>query len=225
MSRPSLPQERPAFLRNFSTTLKLGLCNILFRDKIMSMGLRIAAAILSITLGTGMVWALSQADAQPSASSSLGQSSAQPQESSGSSSRETKIDLSPPKNDAKDHPNSAAAVANVEQDEASNGPEAHTWNPHKAAKDLEVGDFYFRRKNYRAALDRYKEALQFKPDDAVANFRVGECLTKLNDSGAAIPYYQEYLKILPNGPLAKDAEKALAELEKTNDASVKNGGK
>lgn len=135
------------------------------------------------------------------------------------------MDLSPPKNDAKDHPNSAAAVANVEQDESGNVQELHTWNPHQAAKDVEVGDFYFRQKNYRAALDRYKEALQFKADDAVANFRVGECLAKLNDPGAAIPYYQEYLKILPNGPLAKDAAKALAKLEKTDDASAKNGGK
>ena len=38
--------------------------------------------------------------------------------------------------------------------------EFHPWNPHKAAKDIEVGDYYFKeRKNYRAAADRYREAL------------------------------------------------------------------
>ena len=40
--------------------------------------------------------------------------------------------------------------------------EFHPWNPHKAAKDIEVGDYYFKRKNYRAAEDRYREALFYK---------------------------------------------------------------
>ena len=38
-------------------------------------------------------------------------------------------------------------------------------------KDIQVGDFYFKRKNYKAALERYKEALYYKQNDAVATFR------------------------------------------------------
>ena len=56
--------------------------------------------------------------------------------------------------------------------------EFRVWNPHKAEKDVEVGDFYFKRKNYRAALDRYREALYYKYDDAVATFRLGVCQEK-----------------------------------------------
>lgn len=184
---------------------------------------------LALVFGTGtLLWASPrpQADqSQPSpATPNSRQQSDRLQESGESSSRETKVDLAPPKNDAKDHPNSAAAVANVEQDEPGDVQELHTWNPHRAAKDIEVGDFYFRQKNYRAALSRYKEALQFKPDDALANFRIGECFTKLDDPGAAVPYYQEYLKVLPHGPFSKDAEKALAKVEKTEDVS-KDGPK
>ena len=74
-----------------------------------------------------------------------------------SSSRDTKIDISPPKDDAKSHPSSDSSIAD-EPDDDSDVQEMHPWNPHKAAKDLEVGDFYFRRKNYRAALERYREA-------------------------------------------------------------------
>src|ERR1700704_162241 len=83
-----------------------------------------------------------------------------------SSSRSTKIDLSPPTDDAKSHPNSGTAVSDAE-DANTDVQEMHPWDPHKAMKDLEVGDFYFKRKNYKAALDRYKEALLYKPNDAL----------------------------------------------------------
>lgn len=129
-----------------------------------------------------------------------------------SSSRDTRIDLSPPSDDQKKHPQSGAAVVDAE-DAASDVQEMHPWDPHKAAKDVEVGDFYFKRKNYRAALERYKEALIYKPNDALANFRLAECSEKTGNQGDAITHYQEYLKILPHGPLAPDAEKALERLK------------
>lgn len=88
----------------------------------------------------------------------------------------------------------------------------HPWNPHKAAKDVEVGDFYFRRKNYRAALNRYQEALLYKPDYAIANFRLGETFERLEQTEEAVSHYQAYLKVLPHGPLSKDAEKAIQKL-------------
>ncbi|MGA7442881.1 MAG: hypothetical protein WBW82_11990, partial [Candidatus Sulfotelmatobacter sp.] len=68
-----------------------------------------------------------------------------------SSSKDTQIDLAPPDDDAKTHPQSSAAMAEAETEMlgGSNGiSEFHTWDPHKAAKNIEVGDFYFKRKNY-----------------------------------------------------------------------------
>ena len=100
-----------------------------------------------------------------------------------SSSRDTRIDISPPKDDAKNHPASKAAVADLE---APDNPdlgidEFHPWNPLKAKKDIEVGDFYFKRKNYKAALERYKDALYYKDNDAIASFRLAVCQEKLGD--------------------------------------------
>ena len=129
-----------------------------------------------------------------------------------SSSKDTRIDLSPPKDDQKNHPQSGAAMVDAE-DAASDVQEMHPWDPHKAAKDVEVGDFYFKRKNYRAAMERYKEALVYKPNDALANFRLAECSEKTGNQADAVTHYQEYLKILPHGPLAPDAEKALERLK------------
>jgi tetratricopeptide (TPR) repeat protein len=129
-----------------------------------------------------------------------------------SSSKDTRVDLSPPSDDQKNHPQSGAAMVDAEG-AASDVEEMHPWDPHKAAKDVEVGDFYFKRKNYHAALERYKEALIYKPNDALANFRLAECFEKIGNPGDAVTHYQEYLKILPHGPLAPDAEKALERLK------------
>jgi predicted TPR repeat methyltransferase len=107
---------------------------------------------------------------------------------------------------------SGVAISDAEES-ASDVQEFHPWDPHKAAKDVEVGDFYFKRKNYRAALERYKEALTFKPNDAIANFRLAECSEKVGTTSDAIAHYQEYLKILPHGPFAADAQKALERLK------------
>jgi len=134
-----------------------------------------------------------------------------------SSSRDTRIDTTPPKDDDKNHPNSEAAVADLAPAPASDTSdvqEFHPWNPYKANKDIQVGDYYFKRKNYKAALDRYKEALYYKNNDAVATFRIAECQEKLGDKAEAKKFFEQYLKILPEGPLAKDAHAQLAKLAK-----------
>jgi tetratricopeptide (TPR) repeat protein len=132
-----------------------------------------------------------------------------------SSSKDTQIDLSPPPDDAKGHPHSADAL----KDEGSNG-DVHPWDPHRAAKDIEVGDFYFRRKNYRAAEDRYREALLYKDNDAIATYRLAICLEKMDRPDEAIAEFEGYLRILPHGPQAGDARKAIDRL-KGPSASVK----
>src|SRR5712671_1984504 len=141
-----------------------------------------------------------------------------------SSSRDTRIDISPPKDDAKSHPFSKAAVADSDADENaenSDVQEVHPWNPMKALKDIEVGDYYFKRKNYRAALDRYKEALFYKDNDAIANFRLAQCEEKVGDKSEAKKYYEQYLKILPEGEFAKESRVSLVRLAKTTTASTK----
>ena len=132
-----------------------------------------------------------------------------------SSSHDTRIDISPPKDDAKNHPGSKAALEDLdipENIDATGVQEFHPWNPMKAIKNIEVGDFYFKRKNYKAALERYKEALYYKDGDAVASFRLAVCQEKLGDKAEAKKYYEQYLKILPLGPFAKEAQGSLERL-------------
>jgi tetratricopeptide (TPR) repeat protein len=132
-----------------------------------------------------------------------------------SSSKDTQLDLNPPANDAKVHPQSSAAVAEAEAATLSPGgiTELHSWDPHKAAKNVEVGDFYFKRKNYHAAEERYREALRYKDNDAIATIRLAVCLEKLGILDDARAEYESYLRILPHGPQSSEAQKALARLK------------
>jgi len=133
-----------------------------------------------------------------------------------SSSRDTRIDVSPPKDDAKNHPNGGQlpSLGNPPAPDAAadDVQELHAWNPYRAVKDDEVGDFYFKRKNYKAALARYQDALDFKENDAVATFRMAQCYEKLDQPDQAISHFRQYLKILPDGPYAKEARKSLDKL-------------
>jgi tetratricopeptide (TPR) repeat protein len=153
--------------------------------------------------------------------SSPDNAAARDREAAESSSRDSRIDISPPKDDAKNHPFSKAAVSDLEEDDNPDAEvqEFRPWNPMKAMKDVEVGDFYFKRKNYRAALDRYKEALYYKDNDAMASLRLAECQEKLGDKAEAKKYYEQYLKILPEGEFAKEAHASLDRLGKSTVSS------
>src|SRR5258708_7808681 len=132
-----------------------------------------------------------------------------------SSSKDTQIDLSPPADDAKAHPQSSTAVAEAEAEtlRGTGVSEFKTWDPHKAPRSVEGGAFYFKRKNYRAAEDRYREALRYKDNDAVATIRLAVCLEKLGILDDARAEYESYLKILPHGAQASEAQKAIDRLK------------
>src|SRR3954467_9396672 len=127
-----------------------------------------------------------------------------------SSSKQTQIDISPPKDDAAKHPES----------DVSDVTEVHAFNPHKAEKDVEVGEFYMKRKNYRAAEDRFREALIYKPGDAVATYRLGEVLDAEGHTAEAAKVYHEYLNIPSSGKYAPGAKKALARLDQKTSAAA-----
>jgi tetratricopeptide (TPR) repeat protein len=119
-----------------------------------------------------------------------------------SSSKDTKVDLSPPPGDS---------------NRPLGGPEDvqefHPYDPHRAEKNVEVGNYYLKRGNYPAAISRYREALQFKPNDAIATFQLGVALEKSGALDEACQNYESYLKILPRGPSASAARKALDRLK------------
>jgi tetratricopeptide (TPR) repeat protein len=82
-----------------------------------------------------------------------------------------------------------------------------------ALRSEEIADLYFKDGNYAGALSRYTEALHFVPDDETAAFGVAESARKLGKRDQAVEAYKTYLKLAPQGKKAKQARKAIAELE------------
>lgn len=87
------------------------------------------------------------------------------------------------------------------------------WDPHRAEKDVEVGNYYLRLKNYRAALERFNDALMYKPGDAEATYWLAVTQEKLDLLTPAYQNYREYQKLLPSGPRAKDSAEAIKRIE------------
>jgi hypothetical protein len=134
-----------------------------------------------------------------------------------SSSQDNPVDLSPPKNDAKAHRDSSSPVTDTGTGDASID-QSRPWDPHRAMKDIEVGDFYFRQKNYVGAESRYREALYYKNNDAIATYQLALCLEKMNRPDEAVDEYEAYLRILPDGPKAGKAKKAIERLTSAADS-------
>lgn len=130
---------------------------------------------------------------------------APPRSDDESSSESTRIDLSPPKGDTMSHPDGGHVA-----DQALGVQ--HEWNPLRAMKDVEVGDYYYGRGSYKAAISRYQEALEYKPRDAVATIKLARTLEKMKSFEEAKLRYEEYLAILKDGPNAAEARKALERL-------------
>jgi tetratricopeptide (TPR) repeat protein len=90
-----------------------------------------------------------------------------------------------------------------------------------AAQSVDVGDYYFGEKNFRAALSRYQEALESKPDDPAIYLRLGRAFEKLGETTRAFEEYDASVVADPAAPSAQEARKSAEglrpEVEKRGD--------
>ena len=82
-----------------------------------------------------------------------------------------------------------------------------------AAHNVEVGDYYFEKRNYSGALPRYDDALEEKPEDIAIHVRLGRVLEKLNQVPRAIEEYKAALRLGRPKKWADEAKAALLRLE------------
>ena len=179
-----------------------------------------AIAVVTAGLGISFVALSQEKPASPPASNSPQTGNQPPRSDSASSgessSKDTKIPLESPAADQSRTTGNSGSASDVR--------EMRPWDPHKADKAVEVGDFYFKRGNYAAAISRYREALYWKQDDAVALFRLGQSLEAVGQYAEARTQYSRYLQVLPHGPSAGDAQKALNRLKDKPDDPKKMAG-
>jgi len=90
-------------------------------------------------------------------------------------------------------------------------PDQPTWDPLRAEKDLEVGQYYMKRGDYDAAIDRFNDAIEAKPGYAVPYKYLGEAQEKKGVKKQAIKSYTRYLDLYPH---AEDADKIRKRIDK-----------
>ena len=123
----------------------------------------------------------------------------------------------PPKDEKPGESSSKDSQINLEGPSKGSGDttvqQMYPYDPHKSAKDVEVGRFYLKAKNYRAALDRFNEALLYKPRDAEATFFLAQTQERLELYDRATKNYHDYLAMLPEGPYARESQDAVKRIE------------
>ncbi|MBV9761604.1 MAG: tetratricopeptide repeat protein [Acidobacteriaceae bacterium] len=97
-----------------------------------------------------------------------------------------------------------------EEDE-SVAPEKFPLDPLESDRNVRVGNYYWRKGNYRAALQRYERATKYNPSSADAFFKVGEAEEKLKNKDAAKTAFQRVIQISPDSKTAHEAKKKLGE--------------
>ena len=93
-------------------------------------------------------------------------------------------------------------------------PKEYSFNPLQAAKELKVGNYYFKKGNYRAAAQRFQEATKWDGTLAEAYLRLGEAKEKQHDRKAAAEAYAKYLEIAPDAKEAPEVKKRLDKVKK-----------
>jgi tetratricopeptide (TPR) repeat protein len=117
-----------------------------------------------------------------------------------------------PQPDAKQKPRKHADSA------TKNAPDQPAWDPLRAEKDLEVGQFYMRKGDIDAAIDRFQDATTAKPGYAIPFRYLGEAQEKKGLKKEAIKSYQRYLDLYPH---AEDGDKIRNKIEKLRAAAEK----
>jgi tetratricopeptide (TPR) repeat protein len=113
--------------------------------------------------------------------------------------------------DQQDAPPPRAPVKPNKDNATQNAPDQPTWDPLRAEKDLEVGQYYMHKGDVDAAIDRFQDATLAKPGYAIPFRFLGEAQEKKGLKKQAIKSYQRYLDLYPH---AEDGDKIRKKIEK-----------
>lgn len=83
------------------------------------------------------------------------------------------------------------------------------FNPLQSTKEIQIGNFYFKKGRYRAAAQRFQEATLWNSGNAEAWLRLAETREKLKDQKAARDAYAKYLELSPDAKNAVQIRKKI----------------
>jgi tetratricopeptide (TPR) repeat protein len=99
------------------------------------------------------------------------------------------------------------------EEDASAIPQQYSFNPVRSKRDVEVGNFYFKKGDWKAAAARFREATLWNEGNAEAWLRWGEAEEKRGSVKAAKSAYQKYVELAPDGKTSAEVKKRLEKLK------------
>ena len=92
-----------------------------------------------------------------------------------------------------------------------NAPDQPKWDPLRAERDMQVGQYYMHKGDVDAAIDRFEDATTAKPGYALPFRLLGEAQEKKGLKRQAIKSYTRYLDLYPK---AEDRDKVQKKIDK-----------
>ena len=92
-----------------------------------------------------------------------------------------------------------------------NAPDQPKWDPLRAERDMQVGQYYMHKGDVDAAIDRFEDATTAKPGYALPFRLLGEAQEKKGLKRQAIKSYTRYLDLYPK---AEDKDKVQKKIDK-----------
>jgi tetratricopeptide (TPR) repeat protein len=94
---------------------------------------------------------------------------------------------------------------------AQDAPDQPKWDPLRAERDMQVGEYYMHKGDLDAAMDRFEDAALAKPGYALPYRYLGEAQEKKGMKKRAIQSYKRYLDLYPK---AEDKDKIQKRIDK-----------
>ena len=99
------------------------------------------------------------------------------------------------------------------EEDKSAQPKQYAFNPVQSTREVTVGEFYFKKGDFRAAAGRFSEATKWNNGNAEAWLRLGDAQEKMKDFKAAREAYSKYLELAANAKNAAEVRKKLEKLK------------
>jgi tetratricopeptide (TPR) repeat protein len=113
-------------------------------------------------------------------------------------------------------------VADQKEVEETKAEEPKEYNPELASQNLKVGNFYYKQKNYDAAIQRYLEAIGFQPGLADAYEALAQAYERNGSLSKAIQALREFIQKNPESPKVPEFREQAERLEKKLPPPLKN---
>ena len=97
----------------------------------------------------------------------------------------------------------------MDEEDETVAPEKFVLNPLESERNIRIGNFYWHKAKYVAALHRYEYATKYNPSSAEAFFKVAEAEAKLKNKDAAKLAYKKVVDLAPDSKLGHEAKKKL----------------